>query len=52
MKTKNKLSKQKDEKTKEEKMKNKVKISFSNGNKLSLEVLIFFYNNYIVMLYS
>lgn len=40
MKSKKKLSKEKVEKTKEEKMKNKVKISFSNGNKLSLEDII------------
>lgn len=40
MKKENKLSKEKNEKTKEEKMKDKVKISFSTGNKLSLEDII------------
>ncbi|MBU0279132.1 MULTISPECIES: hypothetical protein [unclassified Gemella] len=40
MKSKNKLSKEKEEKTKEEKIRDKVKVSFSNGNKLSLEDII------------
>lgn len=39
MKTKNEIVKEK-EKTSEEKLKEKVKISFSTGNKLSLEDII------------
>lgn len=40
MKTQNKLSKEKREKDKDERLKDKVKISFSSGEKLSLEDII------------